>query len=790
MQEAEQRWLLAQVFVVAATVIGLEIIGFQQLCFVNEYLPATRVLSVALLGLALGGLLSWFVRAESRDRVLSAVLWVLPLAVLSSFVVIARLSHLPVLMMALLTAPYVLAALVIALAFDRLEPRAVYLWDLLGAGAGCVVVVLGVPWLREEGTFALLTALAGTAALLDGLRHRHRPRWLVGGLWVAVGSGLVLAHLAWDPFNLMHLARAEDEAYALKVFNRMERADGEPRYVLEHSRGSLIERIDIVRRPEQSVERVSVYNGRSVDVLRNNVLKRKRVLDTRMPTRLELREDPDTLLVGPSGQGLTKTVRSLGDGRVDAVELNGAIAGLMREGGPLWRRSGRAYQGLHLTIGDVRTFLARTERRYDWITLLNTHRVWGVGHLGPPEYVHTVEAIGDYLDHLTEGGLILFEERNTGERAALGTQRILRTAMAALAERGAEDPASHIAVWEYLRGCTRNVALTAPERCSPYGRFVFAVIKGSPLTEAEQDHLGDTWSELLAARKPTDNAPYRGIVWHHLPQAPSEDPWSEVLRADAIYDVEGLAEETHNLGTITDDRPFPYDVFTDRTEIRRVVLETTGLACGLVLLPTGLAFGLRRRERPRVARGAVRRQVALGLFFAVLGCGYLTVEIVLIQKLGIFLSSPVLSLAVVLATMLVASGLGGLASAGRSRGWVLKALVGVVIGAALLALGLAPLLEALMGPPLLARILIAIAVLTPLAFGMGVPFPYGLALAKRTLSERHAGAFFGVNGALAAIATPLALWAAMAMGFDATLGIGAGFYALSAVLLWAAGDDP
>ena len=82
-----------------------------------------------------------------------------------------------------------------------------------------------------------------------------------------------------------------------------------------------------------------------------------------------------------------------------------------------------------------------------------------------------------------------------------------------------------------------------------------------------------------------------------------------------------------------------------------------------------------------------------------------------------------------------------------------------------------------------AMVLVAIVLIGLPAFFMGVPFPYAITQARQRLSERHAGLFFGINGALGAVAVPLSIVLSMAMGFRITMLIGAGAYLVCGLLL-------
>lgn len=739
------------VAIVAASVVGTEIVSYQTLTFVNDHFTAMAAVASALMGVSVGGLLAFVASPEDRyDRITLALF---PLVVVGGLPAIARLTVWPILLTALLTLPYVLASFYVARSFEKLGAGRAYAADLIGASVGAILAAVAVPGLREEGTFLLLGLLAALALPV----HVGALRFGAPALLPALG---LLAHLAFDPFNLMRTATA-DPSWG-KLFDKSG-------FELLYSRGSLIERIDIVKFDSRKNSWASVYNGRVVDSISADRAKIGR-LDNRMPTLLKAGTNPDTLLVGPSGQGLCKPVQALGTGHISAVEINGAIAGLMSR--EMYKRSGKAYAGMELTVGDVRSFLAATDRRYDFITLLNTHRIWSIGHQGPPEYVHTLEAMRDYLGHLEGDGFVLFEERDINDRANLGIRRMIQTMKAALIERGM-DPERHFAIWEVYHKCTEARAALNPPECPRSELFTFVMVKQTPITTAEQDHLLE-WANIVAARPPE---PYwRGILWRYLPDHPTDSQWTDVVRADDLYDLPGADPALHELGVVTDDRPFPYDVFRERTEVWAMVRSVGVLALLMVLLPALALVGRPPRHAPLSA-------ALLAVQAAALGVGYLLVEIVLVQELAFFLWSPAIALTVVLSGMLLASGLGSAWSERIGRRGAMLALIAAAGGAVLASVGLDQVVSSLMGLSFAFRVLVALLLIGPLAFAMGIPFAWSLGRARAGLGPRYGALLFAVNGALSAMATPAALLLSMQYGFDATMLAGAGAYLLAAALL-------
>jgi hypothetical protein len=381
---------------------------------------------------------------------------------------------------------------------------------------------------------------------------------------------------------------------------------------------------------------------------------------------------------------------------------------------------------------------------------------------------------------------VLFEERNINERADLGIRRMIQTMKQVYRERGIKNASKHFAIWELYHGCREAAWMTKPigKKCDRKKLFTFVFAKNSPITQEEVEHL-EQWAVDLGNRKPSEKGEYRGIIWRHLPYRPSNHYWRTVVRTPDIYTMTKGDESKYNLGVVTDDIPYPYDVFRNRDALTKMVKNIAGLSVLMVLFPALLAFFARRPEEEEQALGGPRRTAAnlllLG-YFGALGIGYMLIEVVVIQKFGIFLTSPVYSLVVVLGTMLIASGIGGFFASGISRVRVLGALFAVVILAG--AFGwIGPLLQWLMVLPFFLRVVAAMVLISPLAFFMGMPFPYAMQLAKEALSDRHAGLMFAVNGALAAVATPVSIIVSMNHGFRFTLLIGAGIYGVCLLLL-------
>jgi hypothetical protein len=165
-------------------------------------------------------------------------------------------------------------------------------------------------------------------------------------------------------------------------------------------------------------------------------------------------------------------------------------------------------------------------------------------------------------------------------------------------------------------------------------------------------------------------------------------------------------------------------------------------------------------------------------YFLFIGTGYILIEVGLIQKFVLFLGHPTYALTVVIFSMLVSSGVGSFASTrmlGSDHGRLIKALGLVALLTALLAVVVSSLLSSLVWLPWGLKVLLTVALIAPLGFAMGMPFPTGL----KRLEDWHAPSVrwaWSLNAASSVLGSVGALVCAIYLGLVQTLIVGGLFY--------------
>lgn len=205
------------------------------------------------------------------------------------------------------------------------------------------------------------------------------------------------------------------------------------------------------------------------------------------------------------------------------------------------------------------------------------------------------------------------------------------------------------------------------------------------------------------------------------------------------------------------------------------LVELVILSAVLVLYPLQRS---RRRGGPRGGHAGPF------LYFASLGLGFILVEVALLQKLSVFLGGPAYALSITLSALLLSSGLGSFASQGWARrpavllSRVMPALA-LVVGAE--AFLLDTVIQHLLGLSLPGRALAAVALIAPMGFLMGIPFPAGLRLLEESRPELKPWAW-GINACATVVGSTACMCLVSSAGFRAAILAGSATYLVG----WAA----
>jgi hypothetical protein len=495
-----------------------------------------------------------------------------------------------------------------------------------------------------------------------------------------------------------------------------------------------------------------------------------------------VRPGAKTLVIGPGGGWDVSRALASGSHDITAVEINGIIATIvMREKFVSASRGLYLRPDVHVHVEDGRSFVRRSTDKFQVIqaTLVDTWASTAAGAFALSENnLYTTDAFHDYLSHLTDDGVVCFTR--WGLDPPRESLRLISLAMAALNQLGETQPWRHVIVG---RGGT----------VQGWGAQDTVLVARKPLGAAEIDRARG----LFAAA---------GMEAVYLPGLDVHNQFRDLLLSPNPSEYQ--RNYTFDITPVTDNRPFfffsvqPRDLWNfmktasresaDYKAVNKGLPLLFGLmaislvATALILLMPPLVLGTRLPRHPGVLRFLP--------YFLFIGTGYILIEVGLIQKFVLFLGHPTYALTVVIFSLLTASGLGSFASRkllGGDDGRLIKALGCVALLAALLAFLVSGLLSALVWMPLALKVVMTVALLMPLGFVMGMPFPTAL----RKLEEMHAPSVrwaWSLNAASSVLGSVGALVCAIYLGLIQTLIIGGLFYlaALAVVARSTAAEAP
>jgi hypothetical protein len=426
-----------------------------------------------------------------------------------------------------------------------------------------------------------------------------------------------------------------------------------------------------------------------------------------------------------------------------------------------------ALPNLKLHVDDARSWFAATHEKFDLVqmSMIDTWAATGAGAFSLSENgLYTLEGWRAFLKTIDNDGFFTVS-RWYSPSEVNETGRMIGLATAALLDAGVKDARPHLFV------ATANNIATLVLSKAPFTQEQLRALHG-----AVRD---GGFNELLAPDHPPDSKLLRQII-------ESRDPVTLNRILDSTY---------LNLTVPTDAKPFffnqlrMFDIPTLLKILRRggdggvmwgnlvasavlIMILFISIAAVIATILIPLKSAARECSRSLAVAGS--------LYFSLIGMGFMLAEIALLQYFSVYLGHPIYSLGVCLFSLILASGLGSLASDWlklNTRGKLLAWACMVVVYLAAMAWILPSIFAATTDRERLVRIGITLAAIMPLGFLLGFAFPTGMRLVN-TIDSQPTPWFWGINGATGVLASVLGVMFSMSFGIDVTMLIAAACYLL------------
>ena len=775
--DAPEKALLAGVALSSFAALLLELTLTRLFSVILFYHFAFLAISIALLGLGAGGVfahirkifLSRFQLRSLAAALCAANAIAIPLALeivlhIPVSVQLTRQNFLRLTAIYVYSAiPFFVTGIELSVIFARRSAHIsrLYSADLVGGSMACLGVVPLLNWIGGPNAILFSAASAGVAAvvLAPGARFRRSAAGLSAALVLVIA--------------LNHSGGLFDIVYAKGALRDKSK--------VEFARWNAISRVEVDRIGDAKAIVIdadaNTYIMNADPAKWPGSLWEKNLMAAPPAIANVLRPRGTYAIIGPGGG--VDVLRAVANGSlsVTGIEINPIIANTIMRG----RYADYAYHlydrpDVHMHVTDGRSFIRNAKEKFDVVqmTLVDTWASTAAGAFALSENnLYTVEAFQEYFDHLKPDGMIAITRWEFQRpREAL---RVVSVAMEALHRLGVKSP-------------SRNFIVVSQGGLDEDGIPVVVLAKKSAFTREEEASV----TAYLTKEKI--------LVPQYLPSDPGDNQFSQLIAMNNPYAfARGYA---YNVAPVTDNAPFffftlkPSQVLHPKAFREGIDWKVNlGVAVLLMVLVISLVTVFAFLIVPLAVGGGRNHAPVLPLlYFVAIGLGYIIVEITFIQRFVLFLGHPTYALTVVVFLLLLSSGAGSM----LSKKWLLdsaklwRPLLIIVAALLCYVAVLRRLLDFLVGLPFDAKLLVSAALLVPLGFIMGMPFPTGLhALTRfRTRQSNESGASDGpvewawaLNAGASVLGSVTAILVAIQFGLNVTLLCGAVAYSLALLLI-------
>jgi len=789
--------LLVSVFLLSGAALAYEILLMRLFSIIQWHHFAYMIIGLALLGYGVSGTIVSLLQRQARKYfhgfyivavLLFAVFSMLSFQLAQEIPFNAevfmwdsrQLFYLAVLML-LLSVPFFFAASAICIAFIHFQESLsrIYAADLGGAAAGSLLIILLLFQFQPQhalviiSLLAILSAILVLPALTPGTSRKVIPLLFV----VALAAVFNTVYLKLDPSPYKSLSQVM-QIQGSEIIH----VDSSPHGLLSVVKNEKIPFRDApglsLNATQAILPQLSLFsdadNAMAINRYPSAHQEMAYLANLTSAAAYAIGKPRAALIVGAGGGTGLLLALYFDVQQIDALEINPQVVALVDE--EFGEFSGRIYSHEKVTthITEARDHLGSTNIIYPLIqlSLVDANKASGM-HALNESYLHTIEAMQLYLDHLTEDGyLSLTRWISLPPRDSL---KLFNTAVVALKALGVRDVSQHLV---FIRNWQTGTIL----------------VKKQPFNQNELDLL-----EQFNRFNAFDTVWMPGM---QSSQANRYNRLSSPLFHEAVIAIlsdaqrqEFLDNYKFNLEAATDDQPFFHHFFRWSTFNELLALRNQGamplIEWGYLVLLATLAISVVSSivliliplvlfaKQSAKADSSVSRIWVLYYFFAI-GIAFLMIEIAFMQKFILLLHHPIYSYSAILAIFLLFAGIGSHVSGGLLNNWSIKAVLllsclGIgLIGICYLWL-LEPVFEIATTLSMPFKVLLSMLLLGPLAFLMGMPFPTGLSLLSEN-AEHYIPWAWGINGCASVISASLSTLLAIDLGFNAVIAIGLFLY--------------
>ena len=464
-------------------------------------------------------------------------------------------------------------------------------------------------------------------------------------------------------------------------------------------------------------------------------------------------EQRERAVVIGSGGGIdVVTLLAAGYKHITAVEINPDFIEIVRDHSAYNGHIYNGHPGVEVVNKEGRTYVRSSKKKFDLIhmSLPIIKSARNIGSYALTEnHLFTYEAFNEYLEALDTDGYLIVVAHYTGE-----AYRLVANAVKAFEQK---NISTHTAM--------KHIVLIGRDSAPAL------IVRKSAFTEKDAETyygmirtLGQEGSSNFIPHVDQHIIEYRDRETGRVMSKPVINQLLYRLSRGDIDLAAFVDLQPVNVSPVSDDSPFFY-------QMKKILPKEILMVFALSTILLVLLYIFFRKSAAARNRGSK----SYFLYFGILGCAYMAIEITVIQKFVLFLGHETLVLAYLLGLILISTALGSYVSSAitvsnnRLKGSLLLAVafIGVFF----------PLSTYLLSLPetgsISIKLFLASVVIFPIFFVLGCPFPTLLSLIKRNPSGIPLIPWMiGVNSIATLLGGCLAICIAMLLGYSYVLLIG------------------
>jgi spermidine synthase len=775
------------IFLTSLSVIILEISFTKIFSVTLWYHFAFFLVSLALFGIGAGGLAAFFLQDYLKPNLHLALVRlgiaqfgsvILCLVVILNCDLRLELSPLSILLfmvvLLLCSIPFMLAGLIIALMIRRYAERVpkLYFSDLIGAAVGCVVFIFIIS-LFSGPTVVIISGLLAIAAAasfsLDNSESRSMRALLIA---VMLAVGTLYLNNTTSLFSVKYTKSHKEESSILfEKWSPLSRITVYPYLFWDKDNRSpfgwgMSKRFEWGQEIEQLFIEQDASAGTPITRFDGDLTKLEFLKYDITSFPYHVKPESTVFIVGAGGGRDVLTALSFGCPSIFACDIHPVIINLVKEEYRDFAGNLYALPQVKVEVAEARNYIRNSTERFDiiQISLIDSWAATVAGAFSLSENsLYTVEAFSDYFTRLNEDGILaisrwLFWPRSESLKVAILARKTLES-------MGTREPEKNIAVI----GTSKGIGMAT------------VLAKTVPFSK----------NEIRAILDAADRLAFEFLYLHGHP---GDATFGSAMTTRPLEKF--LEASRYDLRPTTDDRPFFFQMvhFKDalgfisenrwdrlRFHYYAPIVLLTLLFISSVLILVFYAIPLVCSKRVQFLPGY------WAIYFALLGLGFMLVEIPMIQKGSLYLGHPTFGLSVVLFSMLIFAGLGsyfsGRVSASKLFRMVFYSLVSTAIVVVFMAYSLEWVIPNTISFSLGSRTAIMILITGFMAVLMGIAFPSGIRLIGR-FHENAIPWSWALNGGASVLGSILAMTVSMCLGYRMALILGAGTYLLASFVIF------